>query len=139
MKRIIAILLAAITVMSCGNHSKNSSVQQTESITMNLYYTGVDGNARKFVDEMESSGTADAIRAEEGNLRYDYFFPAADPETVLLIDSWTSQEAIDAHHATPMMQTIAALREKYDLHMSAERYYRAEEDVPATDETFIRK
>jgi len=32
---------------------------------MNLYYTGVDGNARKFVEEMESSGTADAIRAEE--------------------------------------------------------------------------
>ena len=74
---------------------------------MNLYYTGVDGNARKFVEEMESSGTADAIRAEEGNLRYDYFFSAADPETVLLIDSWTSQEAIDAHHATPMMHTIA--------------------------------
>ncbi len=32
---------------------------------MNLYYTGTDGNARKFVEEMESSGTADAIRAEE--------------------------------------------------------------------------
>ena len=106
---------------------------------MNLYYTGVDGNARKFVEEMESSGTADAIRAEEGNLRYDYFFSAADPETVLLIDSWTSQDAIDAHHATPMMGTIAALREKYDLHMSAERYFRAGEDVPASDETFIRK
>lgn len=106
---------------------------------MNLYYTGTDGNARKFVEEMESSGTAAAIRAEEGNLRYDYFFSAADPETVLLIDSWTGQEAIDAHHATPMMETIATLREKYDLHMSAERYYRAEEDVPVTDETFIRK
>ena len=114
---------------------------------MNLYYTGVDGNARKFVEEMESSGTADSIRAEEGNLRYDYFFSAADPETVLLIDSWASQKAIDAHHATPMMETIAALREKYDLHMSAkydlhmsaERYYRAEEDVPATDQSFIRK
>ena len=106
---------------------------------MNLYYTGVDGNARKFVEEMESSGTAAAIRAEEGNLRYDYFFSAADPETVLLIDSWMSQEAIDAHHVTPMMGTIAALREKYDLHMSAERYFRAGEDVPASDETFIRK
>jgi hypothetical protein len=34
-------------------------------ITMNLYYTGENGNARKFVEEMESSGTADAIRAEE--------------------------------------------------------------------------
>jgi quinol monooxygenase YgiN len=106
---------------------------------MNLYYTGEDGNARKFVEEMENSGTAAAIRAEEGNLRYDYFYSASDPETVLLIDSWVSQEAIDAHHATPMMETISALREKYDLHMSAERYHRAEQDMPATDESFIRK
>jgi len=106
---------------------------------MNLYYTGENGNARKFVEEMESSGTADAIRAEEGNLRYDYFFSASDPETVLLIDSWANQEAIDAHHATPMMQTIAALREKYDLHMTAERYHRAGQDMPSSDESFIRQ
>ena len=26
------------------------------------------------------------------------------------------------HHATPMMDTIAKLREKYDLHMTVERY-----------------
>ena len=139
MKRIISIFFAVITVMSCGNNTKKTPAQPSGPVTMNLYYTGVDGNARKFVDEMESSGTADAIRAEEGNLRYDYFFSSADPETVLLIDSWASQEAIDAHHATTMMETIAALREKYDLHMSAERYYRAEEDVPATDQSFIRK
>lgn len=139
MKRIITLLLAVITIMSCGSNPKSSPAQSSGPITMNLYYTGTDGNARKFVEEMESSGTAAAIRAEEGNLRYDYFFSAADPETVLLIDSWTGQEAIDAHHATPMMETIATLREKYDLHMSAERYYRAEEDVPVTDETFIRK
>jgi quinol monooxygenase YgiN len=139
MKGIITILLTAITVMSCVNNPETNTTQLSGPITMNLYYTGVDGNARMFVEEMESSGTADAIRAEEGNLRYDYFFSASDPETVLLIDSWVSQEAIDAHHATPMMQTIAALREKYDLHMSAERYYRAEQDVPASDQSFIRK
>lgn len=139
MKRIIVILLASITVMSCGNNPKSDPAPSSGSITMNLYYTGTDGNARKFVEEMESSGTADAIRAEEGNLRYDYFFSASDPETVLLIESWTSQEAIDAHHTTSMMQTITALREKYDLHMSADRYHRAGEDVPTADETFIRK
>ena len=54
-------------------------------ITVNLYYKGINGNARAFVDEMESSGIADAIRAEEGNLRYEYFQPLKDPETVLLI------------------------------------------------------
>jgi len=37
-------------------------------ITVNLYYKGINGNARAFVDEMESSGIADAIRAGGWNL-----------------------------------------------------------------------
>ena len=106
------------------------------SITVNLRYTGTDGNARKFAEEMISSGTVDAIRAEEGNLRYEYYQSLDDPETILLIDSWASQEAIDAHHATTMMATIATLREKYDLHMTVERYTGA--DMPETDNQFIR-
>lgn len=105
-------------------------------ITVNLYYTGINGNAKKFAQEMESSGTADKIRAEKGNVRYEYFFPMNDPETVLLIDAWESQEAIDVHHASPMMQTIAPLREKYDLHMRVERY--VSEDLPDSDQGFIR-
>lgn len=106
------------------------------SITVNLYYKGVNGNARKFMEEMENSGTADAIRAEKGNLRYDYFIPAKDPETVLLIDSWENQEAIDVHHASPMMATLANLRDKYDLHMTVERYVSDDTDI---DSEFIRK
>lgn len=106
-------------------------------ITVNLYYTGTDGAARKFAEEMEKSGTADKIRAEKGNVRYEYFFPMKDPETVLLIDAWEDQAAIDAHHASPMMNSIAELREKYDLHMRVERF--VSEDMPAGDEGFIRK
>jgi len=138
MKKIL-IPLVALTVMSCGKNPKTPSNQQTSPITMNLYYTGENGNARKFVEEMESSGTAAAIRAEEGNLRYEYFVSQDDPETVLLIDSWTDQKALDAHHQTPMMDSIAALREKYDLTMQAERYYRASEDLTENDASFIRQ
>ena len=107
------------------------------AITVNLRYTGKDGAARKFAEEMTTSGTVAAIRAEAGNLRYEYYQPLDDPETVLLIDSWTDQAAIDAHHASPMMATIAALREKYDLHMTAERYMSVE--TPELEEQFIRK
>ena len=107
------------------------------AITVNLRYTGKNGNARKFAEEMTSSGTVAAIRAEAGNLRYEYYQPLDDPETILLIDSWENQEAIDIHHASPMMATIAALREKYDLHMTVERYISAE--TPETDNRFIRK
>lgn len=109
------------------------------SITMNLYYTGKDGNARKFAEEMEQSGTAALIRAEDGNEKYDYFFPMSDPETVLLIDSWKDPESIDVHHASPMMNTIAELREKYDLHMRAERYISDDESISDADKKFIKK
>ena len=105
-------------------------------ITVNLYYKGVNGSARAFADEMESSGIADAIRAEQGNLRYEYFQPIDDPETVLLIDSWIDQAAIDAHHASPMMKQLAELREKYDLHMTIERFVSDEYEA---DHRFIRK
>ena len=105
-------------------------------ITVNLYYQGKDGAARRFAEEMESSGTAALIRKEAGNLRYQYFQPLDNPETVLLIDSWTDQAAIDAHHASPMMAKIAELRDKYDLHMIVERF--VSEDI-GVDERFIRK
>ena len=108
------------------------------SITVNLRYTGKEGAARKFADEMTSSGTVEKIRAEEGNIRYEYYLSLEDPETVLLIDSWASQESIDLHHASPMMQTIASLREKYDLHMTVERYV-SDEGMPESDRAFIRE
>ena len=109
------------------------------AITVNIYYTGENGNARKFAEEMEQSGTAAAIRAEKGNLRYEYFYPVNDEQTVLLIDSWENQEAIDKHHATPMMQKIIELRNKYDLHMKVERYKADENGVPAQDKAFIKE
>ena len=109
------------------------------SIIVNLRYTGKSGSARAFAEEMAASGTVEAIRKENGNLRYEYYLSFDDPETVLLIDEWTDQAAIDRHHASPMMQKITELRDKYDLHMTVERYVSDEDGVPDKDEQFIRK
>ena len=108
-------------------------------IIVNIYYTGIQGHARQFAEEMVQSGTVAQIRREEGNLRYDYFFSMEDPETVLLIDAWENQQAIDRHHASPMMKKIMELRLKYDLHMKVERTVSAEESLPESDKQFIRE
>ena len=71
---------------------------------------------------MVSSGIIDLVRKEEGNLGYSYFFPMEDEETVLLIDKWKDEEALDRHHKTDMMRQIALLREKYKLSMKVEQY-----------------
>lgn len=94
------------------------------SLVVNLYYTGKNGSARLFAEEMTSSGTVDKIRSEEGNLRYEYFASISDPETILLIDEWESQEALDKHHKSEIMKTISELREKYKLRLRVERFNR---------------
>lgn len=109
------------------------------AITVNIYYSGENGNAKKFVREMVTSGIVADIRAENGNIRYEYFYPMDDKETVLLIDSWKDQHSIDVHHASPMMAQITKLREKYDLHMKVERYVSDETGIPVTDQAFIKE
>ena len=78
-------------------------------------------------------GTDSAVYEAAG---VDDFQPMRDPETVLLIDSWIDQAAIDAHHSSPMMKQIAELREKYDLHMTVERFI---SDDYEDDKSFIRE
>lgn len=96
------------------------------SLIINIYYTGENGTAKEFAEEMVSSGIVDRVRAEKGNLRYNYFFPMDDPETVLLIDRRENQEALDEHHKSPMMKEIAKLRDKYHLRMRVERFVEKE-------------
>ena len=92
------------------------------SFTVNIYYIGKNGRAKEIAREMTESGLVNKIRAEAGNERYEYFFPLDDPETVLLIDRWRDQQALDDHHKSEMMEEIAALRKKYALRMRVERY-----------------
>lgn len=108
------------------------------AVTINIYYSGVDGNAKKFAEEMMASGIVNDIRAEDGNMGYEYFLPMDDEETILLIDRWKDKASIDSHHASPMMERITKLREKYDLHMMVERY-ESDDEIPATDKAFIRE
>jgi quinol monooxygenase YgiN len=108
------------------------------AITINIYYTGKNGSALKFAEEMVSSGVVSDIRAEDGNIRYDYFSPLNDSETVLLIDSWENQKALDIHHVSPMMEQITRLREKYNLSMKVERYISDGAGIPYTDKKYIR-
>ncbi|MFL8888285.1 antibiotic biosynthesis monooxygenase family protein [Helcococcus kunzii] len=108
------------------------------AITVNIYYRGEGDNAINFAKEMISSGVVKDIKAQKGNIRYDYFVPIDKSDTVLLVDSLENQEAIDKHHNSPMMVKILELREKYDLRMHVERYI-TDDEIPEKDREYIRE
>lgn len=114
-------------------------MEKNNAITVHIYYTGENGSAKAFVKEMLTSGLVDEIRKEKGNRRYEYFFSVEDEETVLLVDSWDNQEAIDLHHSSSIMGQIMELRIKYHLHMKVERYFLDETGIPKEDQKFVQK
>lgn len=123
---IVAVAMAA-GVMAQTNGGNETGQPAGDSytgdvITLNVYYTGKNGSARKFVKEIERMGTADSVRHEAGNLRYDYFVSADDSEVVLLVEKWKGEEAVKSHNATPMMKTIGRVKKKYGLTTVVERF-----------------
>lgn len=106
------------------------------SIVMNLFYTGPEGQAKEFAKEMVASGLVAQIRNLEGNLGYDYYLSLENPNTILLIDKWANQAALDRHHALNMAR-ISELREKYHLTVTACRY--EEKAVPAKDSKYLKE
>ncbi len=106
-------------------------------LTINVYYKGEGDNPRKFAEEMLASGVVEQIRKEAGNLKYEYFFPVENKSVVLLVDSWKDQDSLDKHHQSALMNTIISLREKYDLHMTVQRFVSIEDNPQ--DEKYLRK
>ena len=107
------------------------------SFTINIYYTGSNGSAKRFAEEMINSGIVNEIRNKRGNIRYEYFLTLDDEETILLIDSWENQDALDEHHKSETMNKIIELRNKYDLHMKVERYTLEEDNE--NDNKYIKE
>lgn len=106
------------------------------AILITIDYQGQQ--APRFAQEMVDQGIVDRIRAQEGNLVYDYYLPWDKQDVVRLVDVWVDQSAIDHHHASAMMEEIIALREKYQLTMTVNRYQINQDQVPDSDQAFIK-
>ncbi len=104
------------------------------TLTINILYKGKD--SKKFAKEMTEKGIVDRIRAQKGNIKYEYYQSLERDDEILLLDIWENQEALDIHHQSPMMGEIMKLREKYDVKMEVHKY---QEIKGSNDDKYIRK
>lgn len=66
-----------------------------------------------FVQKVKDEGILDAVRAEDGCLRYDYYFSEADPNELLLIEAWESKTHQQIHISQPHMAKLRELKSDY--------------------------
>lgn len=71
------------------------------------------GDRELFVAELKKSGALDDILAEDGCLRYEYFYSDENPKSLLLMETWETPEHQRAHMKTPHMKTVFEIKDKY--------------------------
>ena len=81
--------------------------------TIYVIFQCLPGKREAFVEAVKREGILDAIRAEDGCHRYDYYFSEADPNELLLIEAWESKKHQQIHIEQPHMARLRAMKDGY--------------------------
>ena len=66
-----------------------------------------------FVEAVKNEGILDAVRAEDGCYRYDYYFSESDKNELLLIEEWESKKHQQIHIEQPHMARLREIKDDY--------------------------
>ncbi len=66
-----------------------------------------------FIEKVKESGVLDAVRAENGCIKYDYYLSEKDPNELLLIEQWKTKQHQQVHIEQPHMDTLRSFKGDY--------------------------
>ena len=81
----------------------------------NIYvkFNCFDGKREAFVEAVKREGILDAILAEDGCIRYDYYFSESDKNLLLLIEAWETKRHQQIHIEQPHMARLREIKDDY--------------------------
>ncbi|MBR2926406.1 MAG: antibiotic biosynthesis monooxygenase [Clostridia bacterium] len=81
--------------------------------TIYVQFRCIPQRREAFVDRVKGEGILSAIRAEDGCLRYDYYFSETDENELLLIEAWESKRHQEVHIGQPHMARLREIKGEY--------------------------
>ncbi len=81
--------------------------------TIYVVFKCLERKREAFVERVRAEGILDAVRAEDGCIRYDYYYSEKDPNELLLIEAWESQHHQQVHIEQPHMALLRSFKEEY--------------------------
>ena len=81
----------------------------------NIYviFKCLPGKREAFVERVKREGILSDILAEDGCIRYDYYFSEADANELLLIEAWETQRHQEVHIDQPHMALLRSFKNEY--------------------------
>lgn len=81
--------------------------------TIYVSFACYEGKREAFVETLYREGIVDAIRAEDGCIRYDYYFAEKDKNEILLIEAWETKEHQRVHMEQPHMTRLREINKEH--------------------------
>ncbi len=81
--------------------------------TIYVVFKTFPGKREAFVERAKAEGIVDEIRAENGCIRYDYYFSEKDADEILLIEAWETKEHQQIHIEQPHMAKLRSFKDEY--------------------------
>ena len=81
--------------------------------TIYVTFQCFDGKREAFIQRVNEEGIAAAVRAEDGCIRYDYYYSEKDPNEILLIEAWESKQHQQNHIEQPHMAKLRSFKGEY--------------------------
>ncbi len=83
--------------------------------TIYVVFKCVPGKREEYIETLKKEGIVDAVRKEDGCIRYDYYFSEKDSDEILLIEAWESKKHQEIHIEQPHMARLRELKPDYVL------------------------
>ncbi len=91
-------------------------------LTWNVTYHCKTGKREEFYQGLCDLGVRTRSQSEKGNCRYDYYFAAAEPENLLLVETWQTPEDQQAHCRTETFARLQELKAQYCESVEIDRF-----------------
>ena len=82
-------------------------------IVLNVTYRCKPGMREEFLEMIMTEGIDAASRAEEGNVRYDYYIPVDGSDDLLLLEKWKDADALAAHRGEPHFARLGEIKPEF--------------------------
>ena len=91
----------------------NKILESKSVIVLHVKYNIKTGKRTDFLQKVKDYGVITGSCKEVGNIYYEYSLPLDEENSILLIESWTGDEALAKHFETPHFKKLSELKDEY--------------------------
>ena len=91
-------------------------------IALIVTYKCKPGMREEFLEAIIAEGIDVACRADEGNLKYDYYMSTDNDDEMLLVEKWRDAASIKLHNEQPHFKRIMEIKDEFLEETTVEKF-----------------